>query len=394
MYDLNHRIDGNRLIIEPQGRIDTNNAPDFEKALLGVVSENEGKSVEINGSKLEYISSAGLRVLMKLRKLRDEKLLITEVSPDVYDIFETTGFIELFDIKKRMREVSVEGCKILGKGGNGAVYRLNDETIVKVYFGERNSAAKIDQNRAVTKDVFLHGIPTTIAFDMVRVGENLGVVFEMIDAKSMAQEITSHPEKTEEYANMIADTLIQLHHTEFEPGSLPDSRDRCRADIKATVDKGLLKPMEAERLYRLVDDIPYRNTFVHQDFHPGNMMLDNGKIVLIDVEDAGLGHPVLDLSSMYLVYVTAAKGKKRAASMGMTPEGFSKAWDIIIRKYFSTNDPKEIAEINRILYGYSLIKMLRGLATSDSVSDFIRKPAFAVYKHKLFSMIDTLHPIP
>ena len=36
--------------------------------------------------------------------------------------------------EKPMREISVEGCEVLGKGGNGAVYRLDDETIVKVYF--------------------------------------------------------------------------------------------------------------------------------------------------------------------------------------------------------------------------------------------------------------------
>ena len=38
---------------------------------------------------------------------------------------------------KPMREISVEGCELLGKGGNGAVYRLDDETIVKVYFSTR-----------------------------------------------------------------------------------------------------------------------------------------------------------------------------------------------------------------------------------------------------------------
>ena len=49
--------------------------------------------------------------------------------------------------EKPMREISVEGCEVLGKGGNGAVYRLDDETIVKVYFSRRNPLEKINQNR-------------------------------------------------------------------------------------------------------------------------------------------------------------------------------------------------------------------------------------------------------
>ena len=295
---------------------------------------------------------------------------------------------------KPMREISIEGCELIGKGGNGAVYRLDPETIVKVYYGDRNSPEKIDQNREVTKRAFVQGVPTTIAFDMVRVGENYGVVYEMIDAKSLAQEIAANPDRVDEYANMIADTLITLHHTEFEPGSLTDSRERCRADIKATYDAGFYTDEQADRLNRIVDKIPYRNTFIHQDFHPGNLMLQKGEIVLIDVEDSGLGHPVLDLSSMHLVYVTAAKTSWKSTSMGISKEQFARIWDIIVKKYFGTEDPGEISEINCILEGYAMIKLVRGLATSPSVPNILRKPLAAGQKRKLFKVADTLHPIP
>ena len=80
--------------------------------------------------------------------------------------------------------------------------------------------------------------------------------------------------------------------------------------------------------------------------------------------------------------------------MSITKQQFSRIWDIIIRKYFETNDPKEIEEINRILNGYSMIKLIRGVATSPSVPNIIRKPFTAISKKKLFKVIDTLHPIP
>lgn len=293
-----------------------------------------------------------------------------------------------------MREISIEGCELIGKGGNGAVYRLDPETIVKVYFGMRNSVQRIDRNREVTKKAFVHGIPTTIAFDMVKVGDNYGVVYEMIDAKSLAQEIWANPDRLDEYANLIADTLISLHHTEFEPGTLTDSRERCKDDIKLTYDAGFYTDEQVDRLYKLVDQIPYRNTFIHQDFHPGNLMLQNGEIVLIDIEDSGLGHPVLDLSSMHLVYVTAARTNWKTTKMGVSKQQYARIWDIVVRKYFNTDDPKELSEINRILEGYSLIKLIRGLATSPSVPDLLRKPLTSKQKKKMFKAIDTIHPIP
>ena len=296
--------------------------------------------------------------------------------------------------QKPLREISVEGCEILGKGGNGAVYRLDDETIVKVYFGERNSPEKINRNRENTRAAFVQGVPTMIAFDMVRVGENYGVVYEMINAKSLGQEIAAHPDRLDEYANLIADTLIKLHHTEFQEGVLPDSRESYKKDITDTLKAGYYKPQEAERLYRLIDEIPPRNTFIHQDFHPGNIMLQNGEIVLIDVDDSGLGHPVLDLASMYLVYVTASKSNWKTTNIGITGQQYQRLWDIIVRRYFDTNDPKEIEEINRILGGYSRVKLIRGVATSPSVPGILRRPVVAFTKRKLLQTVDTLYPVP
>ena len=61
-------------------------------------------------------------------------------------MLETTGFSELFHVTKALRRVSVEGCPIVGKGGQGTVYRLGDETIVKVYKPE-TSLADINHER-------------------------------------------------------------------------------------------------------------------------------------------------------------------------------------------------------------------------------------------------------
>ena len=296
--------------------------------------------------------------------------------------------------EKPMREISIEGCEVLGKGGNGAVYRLDDETIVKVYFGARNTPEKIKRSRETTKNAFVQGVPTMIAFDMVRVGENYGVVYEMINARSLGQEMVEHPDKIDDYAHLIADTLIKLHHTEFEKGALPDSKERLRNEVRMVQKAGFYKPEEAERIQKLIDEIPDRNTFIHQDFHPGNVMLQNGEIVLIDVDDSGLGHPIMDLASMYLVYVTAAKSQWKTTAMGLTKEQFARIWDIILRQYFETDDPNEIDKINRIIEGYSMISLIRGVATSESVPNYLRKPVVFFTKRKLFKIIDTLHAIP
>lgn len=296
--------------------------------------------------------------------------------------------------ERAMREISVEGCQVLGKGGNGAVYRLDDETIVKVYFSNRHSPERINRSRETTKRAFVNGIPTMIAFYMVKVGENYGVVYEMINAKSLGQEICEHPDKIDEYSNLIADTLLNIHHIEFEKGTLPDSKERLRKEVIATRDAGFYKPEEAARVMKLIDGIPDRNTFIHQDFHPGNLMLQNGEIMLIDVDDSGLGHPIIDLAAMHLVYVTAAKTSYKLTAMGLTKDQFARVWNNILKRYFHTDDENKIKEINRVIEGYAMISLIKGVATSPNVKNWIRKPVVAIYKKKFFKMIDTLYPIP
>ena len=104
------------------GRIDTNNAAEVEREIFSALEGRnpDAGEVMVDTREVEYISSAGLRVLMKLRKHIGKPLAVRNVSRDVYDIFETTGFTELFDVKKALRKVSVAGCEVIGAGGHGS----------------------------------------------------------------------------------------------------------------------------------------------------------------------------------------------------------------------------------------------------------------------------------
>lgn len=128
-------IEDNVMTIFLKGRIDTNNALQTENELFSAV-ESAPEAVDqfiLDSSELEYISSAGLRVLMKMRKNFSENIRVIGVSPEVYDIFDVTGFTEILKVEKRYREISVEGCEVIGTGFYGTVYRVDPETIVKVY---------------------------------------------------------------------------------------------------------------------------------------------------------------------------------------------------------------------------------------------------------------------
>ena len=175
-----------------KGSISAANAHEFEEELLAAADEAQGDALRLDAEELAYISSAGLRALVKLMKRCADRVSVVNASSEVYDVFDMTGFTTLMDVKRRIREVSVEGCELIGSGGYGKVYRLDEETIVKVY-NPGISLEFVEQEHDVSQKAFLMGVPTAISYDVVKVGDCYGVVFEMLDAKTTAQIIEADP---------------------------------------------------------------------------------------------------------------------------------------------------------------------------------------------------------
>ena len=91
---------GTELKISLEGRLDTTTAPELEselKASLEGVSE-----LDFDFESLEYVSSAGLRVLLAAQKTmnRQGKMVIKNVKPEIMEIFEVTGFVDILTIEE------------------------------------------------------------------------------------------------------------------------------------------------------------------------------------------------------------------------------------------------------------------------------------------------------
>ncbi len=95
----NKREDGVLTIFIPE-RIDAGNASDIESELEAIRKEADDQQVVFDCSGLEYISSAGLRVIMKVVK-QEKSVSVINVSPEVYDIFDVSGFTNFITVEKR-----------------------------------------------------------------------------------------------------------------------------------------------------------------------------------------------------------------------------------------------------------------------------------------------------
>ena len=299
MENIKIDINNNKADIKLIGHIDSKNAPQLEAFMDAELGSQEIGSVILDCSELEYISSAGLRLILKLRK-KYQDVTAVELSPEVYDIFELTGFTELLNVRKRFREISVEGCEIIGSGVNGDVYRIDDETIVKLY---KNSDAlsDIETERSLARKAFVKGIPTAIPYDTVKIGEYYGSVFELLNSKSLAKVLAEDNSTLDTVTHLYVDLLKKIHSTEFREGELPQMGAKALTTVDAV--SPYLSEAAAEKLKRLVGTIPDDCHMVHGDYHLKNVMLQNGEAILIDMDTISLGNPIFDFGYMFNTYV-------------------------------------------------------------------------------------------
>ncbi|MBP3217918.1 MAG: STAS domain-containing protein [Lachnospiraceae bacterium] len=96
---INETKNGDELIISLEGRLDTMTAPELEEELKKVLPETKQLTFDFAG--LEYISSAGLRVLLSTQKVMSKQgsMKITHANETIMEIFEVTGFVDILTIE-------------------------------------------------------------------------------------------------------------------------------------------------------------------------------------------------------------------------------------------------------------------------------------------------------
>ena len=340
---IKHHVDKDILYIEVSGRIDASNASAVEEEIASIKGNNMEKHTVIDADNLQYISSAGLRVILRLRK-DDAELAIINVSPEVYEVFDMTGFTDMVRIEKAYRRLSIEGCELLGKGANGAVYRYDDETIVKTYHN-KDSLPEIQQERENARKAFVHGINTAIPYGIVRVGDGYGTVTELLKAKSISKMMKESPDDLDEAVKYYVDMVKGIHAIEVEPDEVPDAKVTV-VDWARFLEPHL--PAESyQKLVSLVDAIPQQNTLLHGDYHTNNIMIQNGEALLIDMDTLSCGHPIIEFASMFNAFVGFSEldHENTKAFLGCTFETAGKFWRKAIAAYFDNADEEFISSI-------------------------------------------------
>lgn len=339
------------------GRIDSSNVSSWEEKIGEQMAGKEEDSVVLDTKELIYISSAGLRMILRIRKKHPD-LRIINVSLDVYEVLEMTGFTEIMQVEKAYRVVSVEGCEEIGHGANGTIYRIDRDNVVKVY-KKANALFDIQKERERAKLALILGIPTAISYDVVRVGDSYGSVFEFLNARSFSRILSEEPDRMDWCVCEFVKMLRIIHETLVPKGKLPDMKETVLSWAEFLRD---YLPREAgQKLVSLVEAVPHDDHMIHGDYHTKNLELQNDEVLLIDMDTLAVGHPIFELASIFNAYCGFSEIDHEVIKrfQGIDYETGKTFWHKSLAAYLETDNEDRIREVGNKARIIGYTRMIR-----------------------------------
>ena len=241
-----------------------------------------------------------------------------------------------------------------GEGGTAVSYsHKSRNTLAKLY----NPGFEADRAVAdflTARTVFEMGIPTPEPYRLVTDGERYGAEYELIKNKrSFARIISEEPERLEEISLTFANIARELHTCKANTARLRSFKQTL---IRFYQEKDRVPEEFKRRALAFIEKVPEADTCLHGDLQIGNIITNGDRTLWIDVGEFSYGLPEWDLGIMW----TMAHNMKADRSVNLfhiTPETFTKHWDIFLPAYLGTTDPDTLEAYTRRLFPFYAAKV-------------------------------------
>ncbi len=245
------------------------------------------------------------------------------------------------------KTLDIGNLRPFAKGGTGECYRLDEDTILKLYY-EGFPESHILREKAGARAALVAMIPTAISFDMVKVGNREGVVYERVRGETISELVAKDPSHAGELGGVFAEIARSLHNSPVSDAGLPRTTEPIRAELF----KISYAPEETvASIAAFMDDLDREKHYVHGDFNPNNVIMTDDGPMLIDMDSFSVGSPMFDLAMAYfsLFESPEAIAGGRSAFNGLTRGEAQVFWKGFEEVYFGgAMDATQAARLKRV----------------------------------------------
>ena len=324
-----------------------------------------------------------------VRKEKENKVKIINVSSEIFEILEETGFVDIFAVHKSMKKYSMEGLELIARGTNGEIYRLDRENIIKV-FKESVPIEDVERESKLASQALIAGIPTAIAYSAVMVNDRYGIMFELINADSLSTTLKENPDEYDTYTDKYTEMFKKIHSIKGDAARFLNIKDIYYRAIDHCRDH--YSEEDIGKLRALVGSVPDTGTLIHGDYHPNNIMVQDGELILIDMGDMTIGHPIFDFLATAATQVNLVKLSPEYAEYHtrMPAELITKTWRRLMDNYFSDKSDEEIKKIEDQIALFSKLKVALAPYFGRDIAPEIMKASIDDAKANFIPLLDGL----
>lgn len=256
--------------------------------------------------------------------------------------------------------ISLNEWQQVGAGGNGATYinPAEPDVLLKVSRLGDGTEEAMNKEFHTSQAVQRLGIPTPEMKKLVKVGEDYGIISELIKGKQSLGRLTHEaPERIDELARHMAQMARQLHATAVKDTTyLPSMKALMLEALEQTTMVGGKKLRELKAFVSGLEDAP---TLLHGDIQPGNVIMAGGRSYWIDLGRACHGIPMFDLGHFYLFCNIFSKKQRVQDIAHMTDKQMVQFWHTFAGAYHGEADMaafeaecKRFAALDVVLLGH------------------------------------------
>lgn len=282
--------------------------------------------------------------------------------------------------KEVFKPIDIGNRKPFAMGGTGECYRIDEDTILKLYY-EGFPEERILSEKEGARAALVAGVPTAISYWLVRVGQRQGILYEMVQGKTIAEEICEEGiGRAKALGRTFAGIAKTLHQAEMRLTNLPPATLRIRNAIQGA---GYMPERTRKRLNAFLDELDGYHQYVHGDFHPNNVIMTKEGPVLIDMGGFSSGCSLFDLASCFfnLFESPEARAGGRSPINKLTQREAHAFWQGMEEEYFSGRMSPSAAMLLKkiVLLKKIRFEILYGKRYSESYCQEIRQEALDTF---------------
>jgi len=286
------------ILVELPERIDSGNANDVENEIDEIVKQNPGKRLRFDAKNMAYISSAGLRILLKAEKSGALESL-SNVSSAVYSILDNTGFIDIIEVKRLASEYDYNSDMLIGEDSFGKLYKADNENVIRTY-KPFVKTSDIEMGFEGSKILMNTPVSCAIPFDIVSTKEGKGCLYSVEKFASVSKLIATQEDKNafrQKAANKIVKQLKLVHNVNELADRLPKMTERLNELINENLMAFSFE--ERENICHIVGRLSRSNKVILENINENTVLISYKEPVLVDFSSLRFGNPVFEISGIY-----------------------------------------------------------------------------------------------